>query len=81
MNHFLSSALDGGDDRVNVMLGPFISDERTTGIRWKGGWVEPRAALVTVARSKACREPNQGGPTRNVTLLTEVKVKLSRYTP
>jgi hypothetical protein len=46
---FLNSALDGGKWSAS-RPGRFAPRERTPGIHWIGGWVDPRACLDDVEK-------------------------------
>jgi len=49
--HSLTSALDG-DEWLASRPGRFTPRVRAHGIRWTGGWVDPRAVLDVVVKRK-----------------------------
>jgi hypothetical protein len=62
---------------VSFTLRPLYPGERARGIRYIGGWVDPRAGLDSVAKRRIftspCRELTRGRPTRSlVAILTEL---------
>jgi hypothetical protein len=68
---FLTSALDGGEWSAS-RPSRFTSGERALGTRWLGGWVGPRAGLVSVEKRKTsclCWERNPRCPSRRCSVI------------
>jgi hypothetical protein len=62
--HSLTSALDGGEWLAS-RPGRFVTREETSGTRWIGGWMGPRAvldAVVTIKIPSPRRESNPRTP-------------------
>jgi hypothetical protein len=77
LHAFFTSALDGGEKSTS-RSGLFTHVEKALAIHWIGGWVGPRAGLVTVVKRKKslhcpCRESNLGRPEHSLFItLTEL---------
>jgi hypothetical protein len=59
--HSLTSALDG-DEWLGSRPGRFTPRERAPGAQWRGGWVDPRAALDAVVKRKIPSPRRESNP-------------------
>jgi hypothetical protein len=78
----LTSALDGGE-WSSSHPGRFTPGERDPGIRWIGGWVDPRAGLNAVVKRRnlcPCLESNPGHPTLVTLYLVKHRNNFASFT-